>query len=67
MYYVATPEKPYPNDKLHHGTELMKVVDWARSESGRRGIDLDVRDATTSEVCVSYDSTGHAVPARRRG
>lgn len=67
MYFVVTPDRPYPNDKLHHGPELMKMIEWAQVESRRRGIDLDVRDTTTGEVCVSYDATGHAVPARRRG
>lgn len=64
MFYVVTPDRPYPNDKLHHGTELMEMVDWAGNEARVRGVDLDVRDTATGKVCVSYDATGHAVPAR---
>lgn len=65
MYYVATPQRPYPNDKLHHGESLDEMVDWAGNEARVRGLDLDVRDAATREVQASFNGAGVRVRNRR--
>lgn len=64
MYYVATPQRPYPNDKLHHSETLEEMISWAQNESQVRGINLDVRDAATREVQASFNGAGVRVRNR---
>lgn len=64
MYYVVTPDRPYPNDKLHHGSRFVQVTEWAKTTASTQGIALDVRRASTGEISASYDAFGHNIPVR---
>lgn len=64
MFYVVTPEKPYPNDKLHHGTEFYAVAMWAKAEAARRRVALDVRKVSSEKIQASYGADGSNLPIR---
>jgi len=68
VYYVATREKPYPNDKLYGPTDLNDACDWARTTAVETGLRtgtscvLDVlHGATGTQIHASYDERGHNV------